>query len=187
MAFVAANLRIVLLSTHVPLAEAIRLVERDRLVKVISLTNRELQRWGIERPRLAVAALNPHGAEGGLFGVEEASEIMPAIEASRRTDDINVRGPYSADTVFLRASRGEFDAVIACYHDQAMIPVKCLSFGEAVNVTLGLPFIRTSVDHGTAFDIAGKGLAEHSSMVAAIKLAAELSTQAGESCRSVEV
>jgi 4-hydroxythreonine-4-phosphate dehydrogenase len=186
MAFVAANLRIVLLSTHVPLSEAIRLVERDRLVKVINLTNRELQRWGIERPRLAVAALNPHGAEGGLFGVEEASEMVPAVETCR-SDDINVQGPFSADTVFLRASRGEFDAVIACYHDQAMIPVKCLSFGEAVNVTLGLPFIRTSVDHGTAFDIAGKGLAEHSSMVAAIKLAADLSTQAGESCRAVEV
>ncbi len=187
MAFVAANLRIVLLSTHVPLSEAIRMVERDLIVKIVNLTHRELQRWGIERPRLAVAALNPHGAEGGLFGVEEASEIVPAIEACRGVDDINVRGPFSADTVFLRASRGEFDAVIACYHDQAMIPVKCLSFGEAVNVTLGLPFIRTSVDHGTAFDIAGKGLAEHSSMVAAIKLAAELSTQAGESCRAVEV
>ena len=186
MAFVAGNLRIVLLSTHVPLAEAIRLVERDRIVKRINLTNRELQRWGIERPRIAVAALNPHGAEGGLFGVEEASEILPAIDACRR-DDINVQGPFSADTVFLRASRGEFDGVIACYHDQAMIPVKSLSFGEAVNVTLGLPFIRTSVDHGTAFDIAGKGLAEHSSMVAAIKLAADLSTQAGESCRAVEV
>ena len=187
MAFVAANLRIVLLSTHVPLSEAIRMVERDLIVKIVKLAHRELQRWGIERPRLAVAALNPHGAEGGLFGVEEASEIVPAIEACRGVDDINVRGPFSADTVFLRASRGEFDAVIACYHDQAMIPVKCLSFGEAVNVTLGLPFIRTSVDHGTAFDIAGKGLAEHSSMVAAIKLAAELSTQAGESCRAVEV
>jgi 4-phospho-D-threonate 3-dehydrogenase / 4-phospho-D-erythronate 3-dehydrogenase len=186
MAFVAGNLRIVLLSTHVPLAEAIRLVERDRIVRRINLTNRELQRWGIEKPRIAVAALNPHGAEGGLFGVEEASEIMPAIDACRR-DEINVLGPYSADTVFLRASRGEFDGVIACYHDQAMIPVKCLSFGEAVNVTLGLPFIRTSVDHGTAFDIAGKGLAEHSSMVAAIKLAAELSTRAGESCRPMEV
>ena len=186
MAFVAGNLRIVLLSTHVPLSEAIRLVERDRIVSRINLTNSELQRWGIERPRLAVAALNPHGAEGGLFGVEEASEIMPAIDACRR-DDINVQGPFSADTVFLRASRGEFDGVIACYHDQAMIPVKCLSFGEAVNVTLGLPFIRTSVDHGTAFDIAGKGLAEHSSMVAAIKLAAELSTRAGESCRPMEV
>jgi 4-hydroxythreonine-4-phosphate dehydrogenase len=186
MAFVAGNLRIVLLSTHVPLSEAIRLVERDRVIQVINLTNRELQRWGIERPRIAVAALNPHGAEGGLFGVEEASEIMPAIDVARR-DDINVQGPFSADTVFLRASRGEFDAVVACYHDQAMIPVKCLSFGEAVNVTLGLPFIRTSVDHGTAFDIAGKGLAEHSSMVAAIKLAADLSTRAGESCRPVEV
>jgi 4-hydroxythreonine-4-phosphate dehydrogenase len=187
MAFVAANLRIVLLSTHVPLSEAIRLVEKDRLVKVINLAQRELRRWGIERPRLAVAALNPHGAEGGLFGVEEASEMVPAIEACRGLDDINVQGPVSADTVFLRASRGEFDAVIACYHDQAMIPVKCLSFGEAVNVTLGLPFIRTSVDHGTAFDIAGKGIAEHSSMVAAIKLAADLSTQAGESGRAVEV
>ena len=159
MAFVAANLRIVLLSTHVPLSEAIRMVERDLIVKIVNLTHRELQRWGIERPRLAVAALNPHGAEGGLFGVEEASEIVPAIEACRGVDDINVRGPFSADTVFLRASRGEFDAVIACYHDQAMIPVKCLSFGEAVNVTLGLPFIRTSVDHGTAFEIAGTGAA----------------------------
>ncbi|CAN5847423.1 4-hydroxythreonine-4-phosphate dehydrogenase PdxA [soil metagenome] len=187
MAFVAANLRIVLLSTHVPLAEAIRLVERDRIIRTINLAHRELRRWGIERPRLALAALNPHGAEGGLFGIEEASEMVPAIEACHGIDDVNVRGPFPADTVFLRAARGEFDAVIACYHDQAMIPVKCLSFGEAVNVTLGLPFIRTSVDHGTAFDIAGKGLAEHSSMVAAIKLAAELSSSAGESSRPVEV
>jgi len=187
MAFVAGNLRIVLLSTHVPLSQAIRLVERDRLVRTINLAHRELQRWGIERPRLALAALNPHGAEGGLFGVEEASEMIPAIESCRTMDSLNVQGPISADTVFLRASRGEFDGVIACYHDQAMIPIKCLSFGEAVNVTLGLPFIRTSVDHGTAFDIAGKGRAEHSSMVAAIKLAAELSTSAGESSRAVEV
>src|ERR1700674_2842575 len=112
---------------------------------------------------------------------------MPAVESCRTIEGINVHGPFSADTVFLRASRGEFDAVIACYHDQAMIPVKCLSFGEAVNVTLGLPFIRTSVDHGTAFDIAGKGIAEHSSMVEAIKLAAELSLRAGESGRAVEV
>jgi 4-phospho-D-threonate 3-dehydrogenase / 4-phospho-D-erythronate 3-dehydrogenase len=186
MAFVAANLRIVLLSTHVPLAEAIRLVERDRIIRVVHLAHRELKRWGIEKPRIAVAALNPHGAEGGLFGVEEASEIVPAVEACRGKDDFNVSGPYSADTVFLRASRGEFDAVVACYHDQAMIPVKCLSFGEAVNVTLGLPFIRTSVDHGTAFDIAGKGLAEHSSMMAAIALAAELSARAEESGRAVE-
>ncbi|MEK6282165.1 MAG: 4-hydroxythreonine-4-phosphate dehydrogenase PdxA [Acidobacteriota bacterium] len=187
MAFVAANLRIVLVSTHVPLAEAIRLLKRDRIVRTIHLTDRELKRWGIERPRLAVAALNPHGAEGGLFGMEETAEIAPAIADCHGADEIDVQGPFSADTVFLRASRGEFDAVVACYHDQAMIPVKCLSFGEAVNVTLGLPFIRTSVDHGTAFDIAGKGIAEHSSMIAAIKLAAELSTRAGESSRAVEV
>lgn len=186
MGFVAENLRVVLISTHVPLSEAIRLVTRDRIIKTIRLAHRELGRWGIEAPRIAVAALNPHGAEGGLFGIEEASEITPAVEACRAAHDLNVRGPYSADTVFLRASRGEFDAVIACYHDQAMIPVKCLSFGEAVNVTLGLPFIRTSVDHGTAFDIAGKGIAEHSSMVAAIKLAAELSLKAGESGRALE-
>jgi 4-phospho-D-threonate 3-dehydrogenase / 4-phospho-D-erythronate 3-dehydrogenase len=187
MAFVASNLRVVLISTHVPLAEAIRLVERDRIVRVARLTHRELRRWGIERPRIAVAALNPHGAEGGLFGVEEASEIAPAVEECQQAEGgLDVRGPFSADTVFLRASRGEFDAVVACYHDQAMIPVKCLSFGEAVNVTLGLPFIRTSVDHGTAFDIAGKGLAEHSSMVAAITLAAELSARADESGRAVE-
>ena len=186
MGFVAANLRVVLLSTHVPLSEAIRLVTRERIEKTVRLANRELRRWGIERPRLAMAALNPHGAEGGLFGIEEVSEMMPAIETCRVTEGIDVRGPFSADTVFLRASRGEFDAVVACYHDQAMIPVKCLSFGEAVNVTLGLPFIRTSVDHGTAFDIAGKGIAEHSSMVAAIKLAAELSLKAGESASAVE-
>jgi 4-phospho-D-threonate 3-dehydrogenase / 4-phospho-D-erythronate 3-dehydrogenase len=186
MGFVAANLRIVLLSTHVPLAQAIRMVTKDRIERTIRLAEHELHRWGIERPRIAVAALNPHGAEGGLFGIEEASEMTPAIERCRVADGINVRGPYSADTVYLRASRGEFDAVIACYHDQAMIPVKCLSFGEAVNVTLGLPFIRTSVDHGTAFDIAGKGLAEHSSMVAAIRLAAELSLKSGESSRAVE-
>jgi 4-hydroxythreonine-4-phosphate dehydrogenase len=186
MGFVGANLRVVLVSTHVPLSEAIGLVRRERVEKRIRLADRELRRWGIERPRIAVAALNPHGAEGGLFGMEEASEIAPAVEACRAAAGINVSGPFSADTVFLRASRGEFDAVVACYHDQAMIPVKCLSFGEAVNVTLGLPFVRTSVDHGTAFDIAGKGIAEHSSMVAAIKLAAELSLKAGESGRALE-
>ena len=186
MGFVAANLRVVLLSTHVPLSEAIRMVTRERIEKTVRLANRELRRWGIEQPRLAMAALNPHGAEGGLFGIEEVSEMMPAIETCRVTEGIDLRGPFSADTVYLRASRGEFDAVVACYHDQAMIPVKCLSFGEAVNVTLGLPFIRTSVDHGTAFDIAGKGIAEHSSMVAAIKLAAELSLKAGESASAVE-
>jgi 4-hydroxythreonine-4-phosphate dehydrogenase len=186
MGFVAANLRVVLISTHVPLSQAIELVRRERFEKTIRLAHQELQRWGIEHPRIAVAALNPHGAEGGLFGIEEASEILPAVESCHVKDGIDVSGPFSADTVFLRASRGEFDVVVACYHDQAMIPVKCLSFGEAVNVTLGLPFIRTSVDHGTAFDIAGRGIAEHSSMVAAIKLAAELSSKSGESGRVLE-
>ena len=185
MAFVASNLRIVLISTHVPLSQAIQMVEKDRIVRVTRLAERELRRWGVARPRIAVAALNPHGAEGGLFGVEESAEIAPAVEACREAG-LDVSGPHSADTVFLRASRGEFDAVISCYHDQAMIPVKCLSFGEAVNVTLGLPFIRTSVDHGTAFDIAGRGIAEHSSMVAAITLAARLA-RADESGRAVEV
>src|SRR5256714_2538715 len=186
MGFVAANLRVVLISTHVPLSQAIGLVRRERFEKTIRLAHHELQRWGIENPRIAAAALNPHGAEGGLFGIEEAAEILPAVESCRGMDRINVSGPYSADTGFLRASRGEFDAVIACYHDQAMIPVKRPAFREAVNVTLGLPFIRTSVDHGTAFDIAGKGIAEHSSMVEAIKLAAELSLQAGESGRAMQ-
>jgi 4-hydroxythreonine-4-phosphate dehydrogenase len=185
MAFVASNLRIVLLSTHVPLSEAIRLVQRERIVRVARLADRELRRWGIAHPRLAMAALNPHGAEGGLFGVEESAEIVPAVDDAR-AQGIDLNGPYSADTVFLRASRGEFDAVVSCYHDQAMIPVKCLSFGEAVNVSLGLPFIRTSVDHGTAFDIAGRGVAEHSSMVAAITLAARLA-RADHSGKAVEV
>ena len=174
MAFVASSLRVVLLTTHLPLAEAIRQVQKPAIERKVRLTHRALVRWGIERPRIAVAALNPHGAEGGLFGIEEASEILPAVEACQDADGIEVSGPYSADTIFLRAARGEFDAVLSCYHDQGLIPVKCLSFGEAINVTLGLPFTRTSVDHGTAFDIAGRGVAEHSSMVAAIILAADL-------------
>ncbi|HEX7176728.1 MAG TPA: 4-hydroxythreonine-4-phosphate dehydrogenase PdxA [Pyrinomonadaceae bacterium] len=186
MAFVASNLRIVLISTHVPLAEAIRMVERERIVRVVRLTERELRRWGIERPRIAVAALNPHGAEGGLFGMEESAEIVPAVQECQEQHGLDARGPFSADTVFLRASRGEFDAVVSCYHDQAMIPVKCLSFGEAVNVTLGLPFVRTSVDHGTAFDIAGRGVAEHSSMTEAITLAVRLARADGTG-QAVEV
>jgi 4-phospho-D-threonate 3-dehydrogenase / 4-phospho-D-erythronate 3-dehydrogenase len=176
MTFVAAALRVALLTTHMPLAEAIRNVQKPAIERKLRLLNRELVgRFGIERPRIAVCALNPHGAEGGLFGIEESSEILPAIQTCRERDGIEVSGPFSADTIFLRAASGEFDAVLSCYHDQGMIPVKCLSFGEAINVTLGLPFIRTSVDHGTAFDIAGKGVAEHSSMVAAVLLAAELS------------
>ncbi len=174
MTFISPALRVSLLTTHVPLAEVSSYVKKDELERLIRLVHRELTAYGFDRPRIAVAALNPHGGEGTLFGSEEASEMIPAIETCRRENGIEVSGPHSGDTVFLRASRGEFDLVISCYHDQGLIPVKCLSFGEAVNVTLGLPFVRTSVDHGTAFDIAGQGRADHSSMVAAIELAADL-------------
>lgn len=174
MTFISPALRVSLLTTHVPLTEVSSYVKRASLEKLIRLVNRELIRYGIPQPRIAVAALNPHGGEGTLFGVEEATEMIPAIETCRNQDGIEVSGPHSGDTIFLRASRGEFDIVLSCYHDQGLIPIKCLAFGEAVNVTLGLPFIRTSVDHGTAFDIAGQGKADPSSMVAAIKLAAEL-------------
>ena len=174
MTFFSPALRVSLLTTHVPLTEVSSYVKKAALEKLIRLVHRELVRYGFERPRIAVAALNPHGGEGSLFGLEEASEMIPAIEACRNQDGIEVSGPHSGDTIFLRASRGEFDIVLSCYHDQGLIPIKCLSFGEAVNVTLGLPFIRTSVDHGTAFDIAGRGKADHSSMIAAIKLAVEL-------------
>jgi 4-hydroxythreonine-4-phosphate dehydrogenase len=136
----------------------------------------------LNRPvTLAVAGLNPHASEGGMFGNEEQNEIVPAIEYCRDIEGIDVSGPFSPDTIFVRAHRGEFDAVIALYHDQATIPVKALAFGSAVNVTLGLPLIRTSVDHGTAFDIAGKGLADESSLAAAIALAADLAARSRKS------
>ena len=124
-------------------------------------------------PALAVAGLNPHAGEHGLIGSEDDSVMAPAVAACRRRG-IDVSGPFPADTVFVRAARGEFDAVIACYHDQGLIPVKLLAFGAAVNVTLGLPIVRTSVDHGTAFDIAGQGTADPSSMIEAVLLAARL-------------
>jgi 4-hydroxythreonine-4-phosphate dehydrogenase len=177
MSFIAPNLRVALLTTHLPLAEVAAHVKKESLEKLIRLVQREMLRFGLAQPRLAVAALNPHGGEGGLFGSEEAREMWPAIEACRQSG-IDVSGPHSGDTIFLRAARGEFDIVISCYHDQGLIPVKCFSFGEAVNVTLGLPFIRTSVDHGTGFDIAGQGKADPSSMITAIKLAAQLAHQA---------
>jgi 4-hydroxythreonine-4-phosphate dehydrogenase len=174
MAFFSPALRVALLTIHIPLSVVSSHVKKAELEKLIRLVNRELTRFGFEHPRIAVAALNPHGSEGSLFGSEESSEMIPAVRNCREGDGIDVSGPYSGDTIFLRASRGEFDIVISCYHDQGLIPVKCLSFGEAVNVTMGLPFIRTSVDHGTAFDIAGQGKADPASMIAAIELAAEL-------------
>lgn len=173
MAFIAPRLRVALLTIHVPLHEVPRLVRRPALERLIRLVDRELKGYGILSPRIALAGLNPHAGEGGLFGEEEQREMLPAIQ-SCRADAIEVSGPFPGDTIFLRAYQGEFDMVIACYHDQGLIPIKCFSFGEAVNVTLGLPLIRTSVDHGTAFDLAGKGIADASSMRAAIRLAAEL-------------
>ena len=173
MSFMGGGLCVILLSTHVSLRDALELVKRERIVKLVRLVNWQLKRWGIENPRIAIAGVNPHAGESGLFGNEEIQEVNPAISECR-AEGIDVRGAFSADTIFLRNAAGEFDAVIANYHDQATIPVKSLSFGAAVNVTMGLPFVRTSVDHGTAFDIAGKNIAQHSSMKAAILLAASL-------------
>ncbi len=175
MSFFADKLRVVLLSTHVSLRDAIELVKKEKLVELIKFSHREISKLLKRDARLAVAGLNPHASEGGMFGAEEKNEIIPAIEECREKFNINVSGAFSPDTIFLRGFRGEFDGVISCYHDQATIAVKCLSFGASVNVTLGLPLIRTSVDHGTAFDIAGKNVAEASSMKAAIRLAANLS------------
>ncbi len=174
MSFFADKLRVVLLSTHVSLLDAIARVKKDNLVELIEFANARLLEMLGRAVRIAVAGVNPHASEGGMFGTEEAAEIAPAVEYCRGKG-IDVSGPFSPDTIFLRGAKGEFDAVIACYHDQATIAVKSLAFGDSVNVTLGLPLIRTSVDHGTAFDIAGKGIAESSSMTAAIRLAAELS------------
>lgn len=174
MCFFAGDLRVFLLTIHMSLADAIKAITKERVTRAVVLAERELRRFGIARPRIAVAGLNPHAGEHGLFGDEEAREIEPAIRECRDLHNIEVSGPFSADTLFVRAGRGEFDAVAACYHDQGLIAVKCMAFGEAVNVTLGLPIIRTSVDHGTAFDIAGRNVADHGSIVEAIKLAARL-------------
>ena len=173
MMFESDELRVVLATVHVPLADVPRLLTRDLMERTIDLAGRELPRFGVARPRLAVAGLNPHAGEHGLFGLEERQVIEPAVGCCRARG-LNVSGPFPADTLFVRARRGEFDAVIACYHDQGLIPVKLVAFGRAVNVTLGLPIIRTSVDHGTAFDIAGRNIADPESMVAAVLLAARL-------------
>jgi 4-hydroxythreonine-4-phosphate dehydrogenase len=173
MMFWSEPLKVVLASVHVPLADVSRALTRDVVTGVIDLAAGELPGFGISAPRLALAGLNPHAGEDGLFGLEEQQVLQPTVDAARARG-INIAGPLPGDTVFVRAVRGEFDAVIACYHDQGLIPVKLLAFGSAVNVTLGLPIIRTSVDHGTAFDIAGKGIADPSSMIEATLLAAKL-------------
>ena len=177
MMFHSPALRVVLATVHIPLAEVPRALSESLMEATIDLTARELPRYGVAHPRIAVAGLNPHAGEHGLFGHEEETVIAPAV-ASCRARGIDVSGPFPGDTVFVRARRNEFDVVVACYHDQGLIPVKLVAFGEAVNVTLGLPLVRTSVDHGTAFDIAGKGVANPDSMIAAVLLAAQLAGSA---------
>jgi 4-hydroxythreonine-4-phosphate dehydrogenase len=177
MMFHSPKLRVVLATVHVPLSAVPRTLTRERADDVIALTADELPRFGYASPRLAFAALNPHAGEHGLMGNEDEEVLRPAVEAARARG-IRIDGPIPADTLFVRAVKGEFDAVIACYHDQGQIPVKLVSFGTAVNVTIGLPIIRTSVDHGTAYDIAGRGIADASSMVEAVLLAAELARHA---------
>jgi len=177
MMFYSDRLIVVLATVHIALADVPFALTQERLQATIALAAEGVPRITKVPPRIAVAGLNPHAGEHGLFGGEEDRVIAPAI-AECRARGIDVSGPFPADTIFVRAARGEFDVVVACYHDQGLIPVKLLAFGQAVNVTLGLPIVRTSVDHGTAFDIAGKGVADPQSMVAAVLLAARLARSA---------
>ena len=170
MMLTADALRIVHVSTHVALRDACDQVTKERVLRVMQLGEAAVRMMGIAEPRIVVPGLNPHSGEGGLFGDEEAEAIIPAIEEAQSLG-MNVRGPLPPDTTFLRAYRGEFDLVIAMYHDQGHIPIKMVGFEKGVNTTLGLPIIRTSVDHGTVFGKAGKGTADPTSMVEAIKLA----------------
>jgi 4-hydroxythreonine-4-phosphate dehydrogenase len=174
MMLVSSRLRVVLVTTHVPLREVPGLVTRERIQRAAVITRAYLTRWfGIDSPRIALCALNPHAGDGGRFGHEDDDVLAPAARAA------GIAGPFPADTVFVRALRGEFAAVIVPYHDVGMTAIKVASFGEAVNVTLGLPFPRTSPDHGTALDIAGKGIASAESMVRAIALCAEIAARIG--------
>jgi 4-hydroxythreonine-4-phosphate dehydrogenase len=173
MLLVGPDLRVVHVSTHVSLAQAIELVKKERVEEVILLAHQACRALGIAQPRIAVAGLNPHAGEAGLFGEQEQREILPAVGAAR-AKGIEVSDPQPPDTVFLRATKGFYDIVVAMYHDQGHIPMKLLAFDEGVNVSIGLPIIRTSVDHGTAFDIAGTGQAKESSLLAAIDVAIQL-------------
>ena len=164
------HIKVVLVSIHVSLKNAISLVTRARVLKTIELAAVACAAYGIEKPRIAVAGLNPHAGEDRMFGDEDADEIAPAI-ADARAMGLDASGPYPGDTVFMRAKKGEFDIVVAQYHDQGLIPVKYLGIENGVNVTIGLPFVRTSVDHGTAFDIAGTGKADANSLIYAYKQA----------------
>ena len=175
MMLASGHFRVTHVSTHCALRQAVERCKTERILDVIRLTDEGIRRMGIATPHLAVAGLNPHAGEGGIFGVEEIEQIQPAIELARR-EGLNVYpSPVPGDTVFVRMREGrEFDGVVAQYHDQGHVAAKLLDFWGGVNITLGLPIIRTSVDHGTAFDIAGRGVADHGSLVSAIQLAARL-------------
>ena len=179
MMLVTDDLRVVHVSTHVSLEEAIRRVQPERELTVIRLADRSLRLLGVEHPHVAVAGLNPHAGEAGLFGTQDRDIIAPAVAAAR-AEGIDASGPWPPDTVFMQARQGRFDIVVVQYHDQGHIPIKLMGFDTGVNVTVGLPFFRTSVDHGTAFDIAGTGRADHASMRAALDLAASLARPAVE-------
>jgi 4-hydroxythreonine-4-phosphate dehydrogenase len=169
----ARPLCVTLATVHVPLAKVASLLTVDEVSRTIVMTADWLHHLGVAAPRVGLAGLNPHAGESGLLGSEDEAILRPAV-ADAAGQGVAASGPWPADTVFVRALRGEFDAVVACYHDQGLIPVKLLAFGQAVNVTIGLPIVRTSVDHGTAFDIAGRGVADPGSLVAAVRLAARL-------------
>ena len=173
MMFVGGGLRVALVTIHRSLRSVPDAVTGAEVGRVVRLVDRELPRFGATRRRIALCGLNPHAGENGLFGREELEVLGPAAD-SLRSEGLDLHGPLPADSLFVRASRGEFDAVVSGYHDQGLIPVKLLAFGHAVNVTLGLPFVRTSVDHGTGFDIVEKGVADGKSLLEALKLAAQL-------------
>jgi 4-hydroxythreonine-4-phosphate dehydrogenase len=174
MMLVAEELKVVPATVHIPVTAVAKALTRPLLLETIRITVAALTRdFGIERPRIAVTGLNPHAGEGGLIGREEVDVIAPAI-AELAAEGLAVTGPHAADTLFHAEARSTYDAAVAMYHDQALIPLKTLAFDRGVNVTLGLPFVRTSPDHGTAFDIAGKGVADPKPMIAAIRLAVEM-------------
>ncbi len=176
MMLVGDRLRVSLVTIHCALKEVPQRLNKGLILKTIKITYRALEEdFAIKRPHVAVAGLNPHAGEAGLFGLEDKEIIRPAVEEAK-DDGLLVDGPFPPDTIFYHAINGKFDAVVAMYHDQGLIPVKLLNFSDSVNITLGLPIIRTSVDHGTAYDIAGKGVADPSSLIAAIKMATRIAS-----------
>lgn len=179
MMMVGGGLHVALATIHLPLAKVSGALSREKIVEVIELAQKGMQLLGIAKPRIGVAGLNPHAGEGGAFGREEIEIVGPAVEDAV-AKGIDARGPIAADALFYQARQKRFDAVVAMYHDQGLTPVKMLAFESGVNWTLGLPIIRTSPDHGTAYDIAGKGIADPSSMIAAVNFAARLATRKGK-------